>query len=107
MLAYEQGATIGSHRERVGSGLDAGEVKVTAKDGEFPAYRAMPATGGPFPTVLLILNVSSVAGRHASTRVIELTENYRSTPEVFASYLPGLRQAHKPQGNQVVLIGRS
>ena len=31
------------------TGLVAGEVKVPAKDGEMPAYRAMPATGGNFP----------------------------------------------------------
>ena len=35
------------------TGLDAGEVKVPAKDGEVPAYRAMPDKGGPFPTVLV------------------------------------------------------
>jgi hypothetical protein len=33
------------------NGLDAGEVKV--KDGEIPAYRAMPDKGGPFLTVLV------------------------------------------------------
>ena len=31
------------------NGLTAGEVKVPTKDGEMPAYRAMPAEGGPFP----------------------------------------------------------
>ena len=35
------------------AGLDAGEVKVKTKDGEMPAYRAMPDKGGPFPTVLV------------------------------------------------------
>src|SRR6516164_7557508 len=35
-------------------GLDAGEVKVPVADGSIPAYRAMPAQGGPFPTVLVI-----------------------------------------------------
>src|SRR5260370_42536229 len=34
-------------------GLDAGEVKVPVADGSIPAYRAMPAQGGPFPTVLV------------------------------------------------------
>jgi carboxymethylenebutenolidase len=36
------------------NGLDAGEVKVPVADGSIPAYRAMPAQGGPFPTVLVI-----------------------------------------------------
>jgi carboxymethylenebutenolidase len=35
------------------SGLVAGEVKVPVKDGQMPAYRAMPAAGGPFATVLV------------------------------------------------------
>src|SRR5438132_282233 len=36
------------------TGLEAGEVRVPVKDGSFPAYRAMPDKGGPFPTVLVI-----------------------------------------------------
>ncbi len=35
------------------NGLDAAEVKVPTADGEMPAYRAMPASGGPFPVVLV------------------------------------------------------
>lgn len=35
------------------NGLDAAEVKVPTADGEMPAYRAMPASGGPFPMVLV------------------------------------------------------
>jgi len=42
------------------NGLTAGEVKVPTADGEMPAYRAMPATGGPFPTVLVIQEVFGV-----------------------------------------------
>jgi carboxymethylenebutenolidase len=42
------------------NGLTAGEVKVPAKDGEMPAYRAMPDKGGPFPTVLVIQEVFGV-----------------------------------------------
>ncbi|MFO1322860.1 MAG: dienelactone hydrolase family protein [Burkholderiales bacterium] len=34
-------------------GLVAGEVKVPTKGGDMPAYRAMPATGGNFPVVLV------------------------------------------------------
>src|SRR5215471_8744398 len=42
------------------NGLDAGEVKVPVKDGTIPAYRAMPVTGGPFPTVLVVQEVLGV-----------------------------------------------
>ncbi len=35
-------------------GLDAGEVKVPVSDGAIPAYRAMPAAGGLFPTIIVI-----------------------------------------------------
>src|SRR6201987_3048465 len=41
-------------------GLDAGEVKVPVADGSIPAYRAMPAQGGPFPTVLVVQEVFGV-----------------------------------------------
>ena len=41
-------------------GLVAGEVKVKTKDGEMPAYRAMPATGGNFPTVLVVQEIFGV-----------------------------------------------
>ena len=42
------------------SGLDAGEVKIPVADGSVPAYRAMPAEGGPFPTVLVVQEVFGV-----------------------------------------------
>src|SRR3712207_4935273 len=32
------------------AGLEAGEVKLKTRDGEIPAYRAMPASGASFPT---------------------------------------------------------
>src|SRR5438105_11008244 len=41
-------------------GLVAGEVKVRVKDGEIPAYRAMPATGNNFPTILVVQEVFGV-----------------------------------------------
>jgi carboxymethylenebutenolidase len=41
-------------------GLVAGEVKVPTKDGMMPAYRAMPATGGNFPVVLVIQEIFGV-----------------------------------------------
>ena len=42
------------------AGLEAGEVKVPVKDGEIPAYRAMPDKGGPFPTVLVASEIWGV-----------------------------------------------
>jgi carboxymethylenebutenolidase len=41
-------------------GLEAGEVKVPVKDGTIPAYRAMPASGGPFPVVLVVQEIFGV-----------------------------------------------
>jgi len=38
----------------------AGEVKVPAAGGEIPAYRAMPAAGGPFPVVLVVEEIFGV-----------------------------------------------
>ena len=42
------------------TGLTAGEVKIPTRDGEIPAYRAMPAEGGPFPTILVIQEIFGV-----------------------------------------------
>ena len=41
-------------------GLTAGEVKIPVKDGEIPAYRAMPAGGGPFPVALVVQEIFGV-----------------------------------------------
>lgn len=41
-------------------GLTAGEVRVPSGGADLPAYRAMPATGGPFPTVLVVSEVFGV-----------------------------------------------
>jgi carboxymethylenebutenolidase len=41
-------------------GLVAGEVKIPVAGGEIPAYRAMPAKGGPFPTVLVVHEIFGV-----------------------------------------------
>jgi carboxymethylenebutenolidase len=46
-------------------GLVAGEVKVPTKGGDMVAYRAMPASGGPFPTILV---VSEIWGVHEHIR---------------------------------------
>ncbi|CAO4157887.1 dienelactone hydrolase family protein [Methylorubrum extorquens] len=42
------------------NGLIAGEVKIPSQDGEIPAYRAMPAEGGPFPTILVVQEIFGV-----------------------------------------------
>jgi len=36
------------------------ETKIKVKDGEIPAYQAMPASGGPFPTVLVVQEIFGV-----------------------------------------------
>jgi carboxymethylenebutenolidase len=41
-------------------GLEAGEVKIPVKDGEIPAYRAMPVKGGPFATILVVQEIFGV-----------------------------------------------
>src|SRR5260221_12370314 len=42
------------------NGLEAGEVKIPVKDGQMPGYRAKPASGGPFPTVLVVQEIFGV-----------------------------------------------
>jgi carboxymethylenebutenolidase len=42
------------------TGLIAGEVKIPTKDGEVPAYRAMPAKGKNFPVVLVVQEIFGV-----------------------------------------------
>lgn len=42
------------------TGLTAGEVKIPVADGAIPAYRAMPAKGGKFPTVVVVQEIFGV-----------------------------------------------
>jgi carboxymethylenebutenolidase len=42
------------------TGLTAGEVKIPTRDGEMPAYRAMPDASGPFPVVLVVQEIFGV-----------------------------------------------
>ena len=42
------------------NGLEAGEVKIPSGDIALPAYRAMPASGGPFPVVLVVQEIFGV-----------------------------------------------
>lgn len=41
-------------------GLMAGEVKIPVNTGEIPAYRAMPAGGGPFAVILVVQEIFGV-----------------------------------------------
>ena len=41
-------------------GLAAGEVKIPVKDGQIPAYRAMPAGGKNLPIVLVVQEIFGV-----------------------------------------------
>jgi carboxymethylenebutenolidase len=41
-------------------GLEAGQVMIPTADVEVPAYRAMPAEGGPFPVVLVVQEIFGV-----------------------------------------------
>jgi len=41
-------------------GLTAGEVTIPVADGQLPAYRAMPAAGASFPTVLVVQEIFGV-----------------------------------------------
>jgi carboxymethylenebutenolidase len=41
-------------------GIEAGEVQIPVSDGKIPGYRAMPAQGGPFPTVLVVQEIFGV-----------------------------------------------
>ncbi|WP_374445006.1 dienelactone hydrolase family protein [Stella sp.] len=42
------------------AGLTAGEVQVPVAGGTIPAYHAMPAAGGPFPTVVVVQEIFGV-----------------------------------------------
>jgi carboxymethylenebutenolidase len=46
--------------ETSADGLVAGEVKLRIADGDMPAYRAMPATGSRFPTILVVQEIFGV-----------------------------------------------
>ena len=68
-------------------GLEAGEVKIPVADGEIPAYRAMPATGGPFPVVLVVQeifgvheHIKDICRRFAKLGYLAIA------PELFARY---------------------
>jgi len=66
-------------------GLTAGEVKIPVTGGEIPAYRAMPATGSNFPTILVIEEVFGVHEwvKDICRRVAKLGY-YAIAPELFS-----------------------
>jgi carboxymethylenebutenolidase len=66
-------------------GLTAGEVKVPTKDGEMPAYRAMPAAGGSFPVILVVHEAFGVH-EHIKDICRRLAKNgyFAIAPELFA-----------------------
>jgi carboxymethylenebutenolidase len=69
------------------NGLVAGAVKVPVKDGEVPAYRAMPATGGPFATILVVHEAWAVH-EHIQDICRRLAKlgYYAIAPDLFARY---------------------
>ena len=42
------------------AGLEAGEFRIPTSGGEIPAYRAQPASGGPFPVILVVQEIFGV-----------------------------------------------
>lgn len=67
------------------NGLTAGEVAVPLVEGRIPAYRAMPAAGGPFPTVLVVQEIFGVHEyiKDVCRRFAKLGY-YAIAPELFA-----------------------
>jgi carboxymethylenebutenolidase len=67
------------------NGLDAGEVKIPVADGSIPAYRAMPAQGGPFPTVLVVQEIFGVHEHIKDLcRRLAKARYYAIAPELYA-----------------------
>ena len=66
-------------------GLEAAEVKIPTSDGDIPGYRAMPASGGPFPTIVVI---EEIFGLHEYIkdicRRLARLGYYAIAPELFA-----------------------
>jgi carboxymethylenebutenolidase len=69
------------------NGLVAGSVKVPVKDGEMPAYRAMPDKGGPFATILVVHEAWAVH-EHIQDICRRLAKlgYYAIAPDLFARY---------------------
>ena len=87
------------------NGLVAGEVKIPVKDGEIPGYCAMPATGGPFATVLVAdqgIPVDTVNKMRDALRAAKKPGDlivYPDTPHAFnADYRPSYRKEAAEDG---------
>jgi hypothetical protein len=72
-------------------GLEAGEVKIPVKyedkEGEMPAYRAMPEKGGPFPVVLVVEEI--FGGPTSTSRMSAGASPSSVTWPSHRSYSPG------------------
>jgi carboxymethylenebutenolidase len=67
------------------AGLVAGEVQVPTHDGAMPAYRVMPATGGPFPVILVVQEIFGVHEHIKDVCRRLATNGYLAiAPELFA-----------------------
>ena len=97
-------------------GLEASEVKVPAAGGEIPAYRAMPATGGPFPVALVVQEIFGVHEhiKDICRRLAKL--GYLAiAPELYARQgdvsnltdFQKIREVVGPQGADVVIASRN
>jgi carboxymethylenebutenolidase len=66
-------------------GLEAGDVTIKVADGTIPGYRAMPASGGPFPVILVAPEVFGL-NPHMKDVVRRLAKAgyYAITPDVYA-----------------------
>ena len=66
-------------------GLDAGDVTIKVADGTIPGYRAMPATGGPFPVILVAPEVFGMNPYMKDVvRRLAKAGYYAITPDVYA-----------------------
>lgn len=67
------------------SSVESGDVKIPTKNGDIPAYRAMPATGERFPVVLVVHNVLGVNEHIRETcRRLARSGYLAVAPDVFA-----------------------
>ncbi len=89
-------------------GLIAGEVKVPAAGADIPAYRAAPAGGGPFPTVLVIHEVFGVHEhiKDVCRRWARLGY-YAIAPELFARQGDAAKEADIPKLMTTIVAKKS
>jgi carboxymethylenebutenolidase len=67
------------------SGLTAGEVKIPARDGQLPGYRAMPASGSNFPVALVCQEIFGVHEHIKDVcRRFAKAGYYAIAPEIYA-----------------------